>query len=595
MHSSGHILVTAVGLSLLASAVYAGHATSAEQTILRADSNKSWVFDKDTSKSGIATTSHDRDSWDFDEEPPANSTTNLVFNTASSLLLHWPNTRYRNGHTVVPATIPVGTLLYHGSSTKRIPTGPEWVATDHDHAYTYCRSIGENNSGCWHLTLVVTGPLKLLYFDGSSAAKMEGGPLDAQDLITWGRVEPDMVWQEQERIARLCKWGEQYGLDGFLRMSVDFEIMLCDFHAKVEPILFLNILSADSGAPNDTIEHHAQGPPLAVNLNATQKPLLVQSLFRCLESGSWYNDSPDPRIKIDYASLISFYDSELFPSLQGGRLKKNASRLSHNLATISGADTRTFHRTLDTILRSAQRNPSGIDWQSQFKVITNAYADRLEVLRYLLINATTTSNTLAGGSEAKTNETLKQAHRHISTMIGPFVLYKFIPPQNTDNVSAANLTWATPIFKLCARTRTEYIETKLHEKLTYSELLLLNSLKDVSKEICRVLVGLWAEGIDSGLYEPGASSRHLRQVQQYPRARHSALDLANKWRGKIEKLMDWLDWTVWLRCPSNCSFEEMCYLPTWPFFFRNDEADPQPRCIRKVESFEFKDPDEFLL
>ena len=31
-----------------------------------------------------------------------------------------------------------------------------------------------------------TQPLKLLYFDGSSAAKMSDGTLDSQDLLTWG-------------------------------------------------------------------------------------------------------------------------------------------------------------------------------------------------------------------------------------------------------------------------------------------------------------------------------------------------------------------------------------------------------------------------
>jgi len=121
------------------------------------------------------------------------------------------------GHTVVPATIPTGTLLYHGTSLEKIPTGPEWVATDPEHAYVFCRSISEKDFGCWLLTLVITSPLNLLYFDGSSAAKMTGGPMDIQDLITWGKIEPNLITKERERIDRLCKWGEQYGLDGFLR------------------------------------------------------------------------------------------------------------------------------------------------------------------------------------------------------------------------------------------------------------------------------------------------------------------------------------------------------------------------------------------
>ena len=35
--------------------------------------------------------------WDLDKPPAANATGNLVFETANSLLQHWPNTRYRIG------------------------------------------------------------------------------------------------------------------------------------------------------------------------------------------------------------------------------------------------------------------------------------------------------------------------------------------------------------------------------------------------------------------------------------------------------------------------------------------------------------------
>ncbi|KAF9048873.1 hypothetical protein BJ165DRAFT_1463322 [Panaeolus papilionaceus] len=35
--------------------------------------------------------------WDFHQKPGVNDSSNLVFNSVSSLLQHWPNTRYRNG------------------------------------------------------------------------------------------------------------------------------------------------------------------------------------------------------------------------------------------------------------------------------------------------------------------------------------------------------------------------------------------------------------------------------------------------------------------------------------------------------------------
>jgi hypothetical protein len=63
--------------------------------------------------------------------------------------------------------------------------------------------------------------LRLVYFDGLSAAKMKDGPLDSQDVIAWGRPQPDKYFSERERIESLCDWGRPLGLDGFIRMEVD--------------------------------------------------------------------------------------------------------------------------------------------------------------------------------------------------------------------------------------------------------------------------------------------------------------------------------------------------------------------------------------
>jgi len=120
------------------------------------------------------------------------------------------------GHNVVPGVIPVGTLLYHGTSKNEIPKTPEWVAPDPEFSYVFCGK-GADPSGCWHLTLVSTRPLKVLYFDGSSSAKMWGGPLDTQDILIWDGIQFNRTWDEDHRIIDLCKWGAKYGLDGFVR------------------------------------------------------------------------------------------------------------------------------------------------------------------------------------------------------------------------------------------------------------------------------------------------------------------------------------------------------------------------------------------
>lgn len=115
----------------------------------------------------------------------------------------------------MPGIVPVGTLLYHGRGDSNLPTVPEWTATDPEHSYIFCRST--TTGGCWHLTLVAARPLKVLYFDGSSAAKMRDGPMDTQDIVSWGGVFPDRYFDERGRLTDLCKWGKPLGVDGFLR------------------------------------------------------------------------------------------------------------------------------------------------------------------------------------------------------------------------------------------------------------------------------------------------------------------------------------------------------------------------------------------
>ena len=41
--------------------------------------------------------------------------------------------------------------------------------------------------------------------------------MDTQDIAIWGKVRRDMGWNEKVRIEELCKWGEEFKLDGFVR------------------------------------------------------------------------------------------------------------------------------------------------------------------------------------------------------------------------------------------------------------------------------------------------------------------------------------------------------------------------------------------
>jgi hypothetical protein len=517
------------------------------------------------------------DIWDFNATPSLNSTSHLIFDTVGSLAQHWTNTRYRNGHTVVPGTVPIGTLLYHGTDQSEVPTEPDWIATDPDHSYVFCRtSSASGNSGCWHLTLVVTRPLRVLYFDGSSAAKMQGGPMDSQDITVWGQVKPEWTWNERKRINDLCEWGRKFGLDGFMRMEMDFEIMLCDFANGVEIVSHLNL---DPGK-----DAHPAGPEQELPSSLSPSATYVLQ-YRSIEAGGWHNTYPgETRVKLGLNRLISFYDTNLFPSLVFARFGQE--RWKHRLQGLDAIDLKTFQARLGEVLKQNDHAGSGVDWSTLIHVVIDRYAERLEILHYLL-NTTTTA------------EHVKRVQGHLRSMLVQHILYTSMP-----NSGSTNYSWAVPVYEHCATTHTRYTSStpSLSARMSKSESLILHSIQEVSKEICRVVVGMWAGGVELGFdtipTSPSSSSAKLDP---------ETATTIRQWKERTEGLMAWLDWSVWVRCRPECGYEEICYLPTWPFLDGPDwlpwphvdeamqlsgeggeerfSVRPTPKCIRRVEPF----------
>ncbi|KAF7440189.1 hypothetical protein PC9H_000533 [Pleurotus ostreatus] len=510
--------------------------------------------------------------WDLNKIPDPDSTGHLIFDTVASLLQHWPNTRYRNGHNIVPGLVPPGTLLYHGRRDNVIPSVPEWVATDPEHSLLFCRE------DCWHLTLVTARPLKVLYFDGSSAAKMEGGPMDSQDIVAWGKIKPDWTFSERRRIEDLCEWGKMFDLDGFVRMEMDFEIMLCDFSAGVEVASFLNLTSKMTGK---------------------DRPGLDTLSVEVIVAGSWHNFYPgETRIVLDLSRLVSFYDTTLSPSLV--RKRRGQERWQHRLEGMAESDVHSVMQRLKNVLDGSAPYPSAnrIDWATLVKVVVTRFSDRLDLVRRVL--NTTNSQIEVGLGDSKLSERAKQAQRHFSTILGPYTLASATPS------NASDVSWASPVYRECSVAHTSYIARQQHG-FTHSERLLLAAIEDTSGEICRVITKMWAKGVLAGLDS---------QLEYPPLGNVDLSALVTEWTVSVTTLMEWLDWSLWVRCNPACSFDELCYLPTWPFFrsprrrpppgpghelyqsdrrtayadeehnnFEEDWEVPKPKCVRRLEPY----------
>lgn len=547
--------------------------------------------------------------WRFDRPLTAtNTTSNFIFDGVSSLLQQWGNTRYRNGHNIVPATIPTGTLLYRGSAREVVPDGPEWVATDPEHSFLFCREMAEN-TGCWHLAVTVREPLNTLYFDGSSAVIMYG-PMDTQDLIVFGEVNDAVtgnryMFGEGPRIKGLCEWGKKYGLDAFVRMQPDFELMLCDFKSKVD-VSFSNLVPP--------WPYHPDMPPMPVPTQDVSQsvkrnepiplpwPLFV---YRPIESGKWHDTFPgETRVQLDLTRLVSFYDTQLFPSLK--TLHATQPRWEHRAANVSKEDRGRLMDRLDQILSKPVGAGSGVDWSSVYRVVIHRYAERLELLQYILLQASDASK--------DANTAVRDAHDWIATSIFPYILHGVRPPSSSSYPSSPPFSWAAPIFEKCATSHTEGI-SRNRARLTQSEVLLLKAVNQVLHEICRVMVGTWAEGAELGIdkKQPGwpVAADNIIPGETMVSPKFDAVFLASKWHAEVTGLMEWLDWGVWTKCRPACGYEETCTLPTWPWLRdgmisvpgmptppkregRDGDDDdggmywkrPQPKCMRRLSPLE---------
>ncbi|PCD28355.1 hypothetical protein FGRA07_03494 [Fusarium graminearum] len=229
----------------------------------------------------------------------------MVFNEIHSAGRLWGSSLYHNGFGFFPATVPAGTMLYHGSQYNVTPSGLEWLAFDIEHSENFARSFrlkpGEgpppsvplpdgdkpehddgllsegslreelrrrserstrenlpvrynnkdedvNIRGYLHL-YQTTRDLNLLLIDGMSAGKTHMGTLDSQDLVLRANKDASEKMGERSRARELCELAAKWGLDGFVRMEIGVEVIKCDFSKDLD---LVNIMRTE--VRNDIME-----------------------------------------------------------------------------------------------------------------------------------------------------------------------------------------------------------------------------------------------------------------------------------------------------------------------------------------------------
>ena len=259
------------------------------------------------------------------------------------------------------------------------------------------------------------------------------------------------------------------------------------------------------------------------------------------------------RFRLDFSRFLTFFDPKLESLVEHRRGQR---REEYRVKGISMSDLDSVRSTIDLTYSDWDTPGSGVDWGGMIRAIQDRYAKRLEIINDLVQH---------GGDVV---EVAARVREQILTLLTPYVSFE---AYECDVKGRRDL--AGPIARRCSTTLTEWIGSRLDVTMTPSERLIKASIDEVQREICRVISEIW---IDAFAIE---EETDLQKISR----------LIGEWGDEIRKLMEWLDWPMWVKCSPRCDEpREMCYLPMWPWveggwgYYEPDGPSLEPKCISRL-------------
>ena len=282
----------------------------------------------------------------------------------------------------------------------------------------------------------------------------------------------------------------------------------------------------------------------------------ASTVFEVINSGSWQNHrGGEMRFRLDFSRFITFFDPKVKSLVEQ---RKTQRREQYRVKGISVPDLDSIRSTIDLAYSDWGATGSGVDWGSMVRAIQDRYAKRLELINDLLQH------------EGDVTEVAAHVREQVFTLLTPYMSF------GAYGGDVRGRSWVGPIAHRCSTTLTGWITSRLDTSMTPSERLIKASIEDVQHEICRVVSEIW---IDAFAIE---EETDLRKISE----------LVGEWRAEIRKLMEWLDWPMWVKCSPRCDEpREMCYLPMWPWveggwgYYEPDGPSLEPKCIARFSPY----------
>ncbi|KAM0807888.1 hypothetical protein AB5N19_08229 [Seiridium cardinale] len=469
-----------------------------------------------------------------------------IFNAVHNAMRQFGSSLHHNGMSFFQATIPTGTLLYHGAPTTDIPANLEWLAFEIEHAENFAhgrwrkapnddgdmvfqehiqtplqpgrqrmqsilnspeetqtlhtRDVGSRwvHDG-WirepgYLQLYQAArPLNVLYLDGMAAGKTNMGTNDAEDYILTGN-KTRHGFDDLLRAADLCNWARNWKIDGFVRMEPGFEVVYCDFQ--------------DGGLHQLSATRRSSG--------GYSREAIVFPLFKWLQAASKrYHGIGGSRVLIDYSSMVSafFYPLNL--------TNPNTTFSEHpRLVAASESELANIKEHVERLTpKQRQRPASSIDWQGVTDMVVSRYADRLAFMA--------------------TIDSIETMNMSLNHLLETFMDFK----------EEHEVDFADAMQKCASHYLAGAVPRTLEDELIFA------GISGTTHNICQTLF----EAHELVARNPNADDKSLAE----------ALSL-------VHGLMAQLGWSKWKECGA-CKVDEICFIAMWPF--GNVEDHYNPSCL----------------
>ncbi|KAI0145765.1 hypothetical protein F4776DRAFT_660644 [Hypoxylon sp. NC0597] len=451
-----------------------------------------------------------------------------IFNAVHNAMREFGSALHHNGMSLFPAVIPEGVLLYHGTHTREVPKGFEWLAFEIEHAENFAggrwrrpnRTDGEPHPGPprfgmnmplqvedgppkyppfqpgkGHLHIYqAERPLNVLYIDGTAAGKTDMGTVDTQDILLAGNMSR-VPMDDWKRADDLCALGKKWNIDGFIRMEPGFEVIYCNFTDG------LRLISANQRPGADE--------PGSVD------NMWITSFEWARAAAQRYNGIGSERVLLDYSSMVSafFYPINL----------TNPDPKRPELPRLLGASSEEMDVVREHVARSMARSVSSgqipVNWQGVTDMVVTRYNKRLPLI-------------------AQT-DSIEIIRSEVNGLLNIYIDYS----EPDDGFAAAH--------RRCAEFYLQPVQPRTPE-----DELIYAAFENTTATICEALFRARQLVVeDSDIDEPDAiaAAKHI-----------------------ISDLMEKLRWSDWKEC-GRCQPDEVCFVAMWPMGNVEDHYNPTCR------------------